>query len=84
MEFFDKLVGEQMKTMDKLLYIHSEIERCQKIEQELIDLQNETELQTIKDEIKKMKKELQHIQQVFEMQTEDLIKTYQEKTQPIA
>jgi hypothetical protein len=79
MNRFDELVCEQLKTMDKLLYLQSEIERCQQIEQELIQLQNETELQSIQDEIQKMKMELIEIQQIFEQQTEEVIRSYQSK-----
>ncbi len=84
MNHFDELVGEQLKTMDKLLFIQSEIERCQQLEGELQLLQNETELKSIQDEILRMKVELQHIHQMFEKQTEEVVKAYQEKIQPIA
>jgi hypothetical protein len=78
MEDFNRLVAEQMKTMEKLLYLQSELERCQQIEQELIELQQQTKLNSIKEEIAKMKQELKDIHQIFEKQTEDVIKTYQE------
>jgi hypothetical protein len=78
LEDFNRLVAEQMKTMEKLLYLQTELERCQQIEQELITLQQQTKLQTIKEEIATMKQELKEIHQVFEKQTEEVIKTYQE------
>ncbi|WP_078549844.1 YgaB family protein [Litchfieldia alkalitelluris] len=84
MNHFEELVGEQLKTMDKLLFIQSEIERCQQIEAELQSLQKETELQSIQEEITKMKVELQMIHEMFERQTEEVVKTYQDKVQPIA
>lgn len=84
MNRFDQLVNEQLKTMDKLLFIQSEIERCQQLEKELVTLQNQTELDSIQQEIKKMKTELRHIQETFEIQTEEVIRTYQERQQPIA
>lgn len=33
---FENLVQGQMEIMDKLLYLQAEIERCQKIEKELV------------------------------------------------
>lgn len=83
MDHFDNLVSEQLKTMEKLLFIQSEIERCQEIEAELLQLQNETELQTIQDEIKNMKQELTNIHEIFQKQTEEVIQSYQDKLQQI-
>ncbi|MFD2442418.1 YgaB family protein [Bacillus sp. CGMCC 1.16607] len=77
MNQFNRLVSEQMKTMEKLLFIQAEIERCQEIEEELIALQKETELGSVQDEITRMKEELKDIQQVFESQTEEVIRSYQ-------
>jgi uncharacterized protein YoaH (UPF0181 family) len=74
---FDQLVGEQLKTMDKLLYLQSEIERCQEIMSELIALQDETKIHSVKDEIEQKKKELNRIQEVFEQQTEEVIRSYE-------
>jgi len=84
MNRFDDLVSEQLKTMDKLLFIQSEIERCQKLEAELQELEKETELLAIKAEINNMKLELQQIHKIFEEQTEEVVRTYQQKIQPIA
>ncbi|MBE4910491.1 hypothetical protein IMZ08_20860 [Bacillus luteolus] len=84
MNRFDQLVSEQLKTMDKLLFIQSEIERCQQLEKELITLQNQTELDSIQAEISNMKLELRQIQETFEHQTEEVIRTYQDRQQPIA
>jgi hypothetical protein len=77
MEPFDRLVSEQLKTMDQLLFLQSEIERCQAIEEELIELQNEAKLQSIQEEIQQMKQQLKEIQQIFEKQTEEVIQSYQ-------
>ncbi|WP_449539084.1 YgaB family protein [Ferdinandcohnia sp. Marseille-Q9671] len=79
MNNFNELVGEQLKTMDKLLFIQSEIERCQEIEAQILELQKETELQSIQDEIKRMQKELLQIHELFHQQTEEVIKSYQGK-----
>ncbi|MFZ3590972.1 YgaB family protein [Bacillus sp. DJP31] len=76
MSLFDQIVREQLKTIDKLLFLHSEIERCQQLELELKDLQNKTELQSLKEEIQIMKTELKQIQYTFEQQTEEVITSY--------
>ncbi|WP_299094688.1 YgaB family protein [uncultured Metabacillus sp.] len=74
---FDQLVGEQLKTMDKLLYLQSEIERCQDIMKRMNALQDEAKIDSIQDEIEEMKLELNRIQQVFEKQTEEVIRSYE-------
>jgi YgaB-like protein len=74
---FEQLVGEQLKTMDKLLYLQSEIERCQDIKQQLIALQDEANVHSVQDAIEQMKIELNRIQEVFEQQTEEVIRTYE-------
>jgi len=78
MDQFNELVSMQMKTMDKLLYLQSELERCQQIEQQLITLRQNTELGEIREEIDRMKEELQDIHRTFEEQTEEVIRSYQE------
>ncbi|WP_026581722.1 YgaB family protein [Bacillus sp. J33] len=78
MKNFNILVSEQMKTMEKLLYLQSELERCQEIEEELKAIQQETELESVQYEIARMKAELKEIHRVFEEQTEEVIRSYQE------
>lgn len=78
MNHFSRLVSEQMMTMEKLLYLQSELERCQEIEEQLLTLQSETELESIQIDINQMKKELKEIQEVFEKQTEEVIQSYRE------
>lgn len=78
MKGFNYLVSEQMQTMEKLLYLQSELERCEEIEDELIMLQQETELESIQMEIASMKRDLKEIHQIFEYQTEEVIRSYQE------
>lgn len=80
MNHFNRLVSEQMVTMEKLLYLQAELERCQEIEEELQNLQNETELESIQIDIDQMKKELKEIQLMFERQTEEVINSYREMT----
>lgn len=75
---FDRLVTEQMKTMDRLLFLQGELERCQEIETQLGELQQESKLESVQLEIKRMKEELKEIQQIFETQTEEVIRSYQE------
>ncbi|TCN18816.1 YgaB family protein [Mesobacillus foraminis] len=78
MDQFNELVSTQMKTMDKLLYLQSELERCQQIEKQLITLRQNAELDEVREEIDRMKDELKDIHRVFEEQTEEVIRTYQE------
>ncbi|KKK36041.1 hypothetical protein WQ57_21575 [Mesobacillus campisalis] len=78
MDQFNELVSTQLKTMDKLLYLQSELERCQQIEQQLITLRQNTELEEIREEIDRMKAELKDIHRIFEEQTEEVIRSYQD------
>ena len=80
MNHFNRLVSEQMATMEKLLYLQAELERCQQIEEELQTLQNETDLESIQIDIQIMKKELKEIQSMFEKQTEEVINSYRESS----
>ena len=63
MQEFNRLVAKQMQTMDRLLFLQSELERCQEIENELKELQQESQVASVQLEITKMKKELKDIQQ---------------------
>ncbi|NHM33304.1 YgaB family protein [Neobacillus terrae] len=83
MENFNRLVAEQMKTMEKLLFLQSELERCQEIEEELLQIQNGTELESVQLEVKRMKEELKEIQKTFEKQTEEVISSYCQKDEII-
>jgi predicted PilT family ATPase len=76
---FNELVSEQLETMDKLLYLQSEIERCQDLEEELLQLQEMTKVESIKREIASKKKELKEIQKMFQRQTDDVIRSYQKE-----
>ncbi|MFJ7976830.1 YgaB family protein [Peribacillus sp. JNUCC 23] len=79
MREFDRLINEQLKTMDKLLFLQTELERCQAIEKELYDLERKSQVGTLHDEIKQMKQELNDIQNQFEKQTEEVIQYYQKE-----
>ncbi|WP_066298888.1 YgaB family protein [Bacillus sp. FJAT-29937] len=78
MKNFNHLVSEQMQTMEKLLFLQSELERCEEIEEELNALQEETELESLQIEIANLRKELKDIHQLFETQTEEVIQSYQD------
>jgi len=78
MDQFNRLVSKQMVTMEKLLYLQAELERCQQIEAELLALQNQTNLEAIQVDIQKKKAELKEIQVMFEKQTEEVINSYRE------
>ena len=78
MNHFNRLVSEQLVTMEKLLYLQGELERCQEIQEQLLALQNETELESVQFDINQMKKELKEIQEIFEKQTEEVIQSYRE------
>lgn len=83
MEQFNRLVSEQMQTMEKLLFLQAELERCQEVEQQLSELQEEDQLNHIQNEIVRMKQELKEIQQTFQRQTEEVIQSYQSEHQLI-
>jgi hypothetical protein len=79
MSQFNKLITDQLKTMDKLLFLQSEIERCQEIEKELAELQQQAKMDSIHKEIAAMKHELKEIQEVFQEQTNEVIQVYSEE-----
>ncbi|QHE60768.1 hypothetical protein FHE72_06730 [Rossellomorea vietnamensis] len=76
---FNELVSVQLGTMDKLLYLQSEIERCQALEEELIELQEMTKAELIQKEILRKKKDLREIQKTFQEQTDEVIRSYQKE-----
>ncbi|QED46957.1 YgaB family protein [Cytobacillus dafuensis] len=77
MKTFNSLVSEQMQTMEKLLFLQSELERCEELEEELNSIQQETELESIQIEIANLKRELKEIHLLFENQTEEVIRSYE-------
>ncbi|MEH7884768.1 YgaB family protein [Bacillus sp. JJ1609] len=78
MDKFNELVSTQMQTMEKLLYLQSELERCQEIEKQLDALKQNAELEELRVEIDRKKQELHEIHRMFEKQTEEVIHTYQQ------
>ena len=51
MQEFNRLVAKQMQTMDRLLFLQSELERCQEIENVLKELQQESQVASVQLEI---------------------------------
>lgn len=76
---FDDLVSRQLETMDHLIKIQEEIERCQEIENQLFELEDLTKLTSIQDEIHLMRTELKAIQHTFLLQTQQIIKSFSEE-----
>ncbi|WP_338473272.1 YgaB family protein [Niallia sp. XMNu-256] len=77
MQEFNRLVAEQIRTMDRLLFLQSELERCEEIQKQLQELQQASQAENVQLEILKMREELKDIQQKFEIQTEEVIRSYQ-------
>lgn len=80
MKEFDLLISSQLQTMEKLLSLQSEMERCQQIKEQLIP--SDDKYREIQADIDDMKTELHTIQKVFEKQTEEVIRVYQ-KQEPL-
>jgi YgaB-like protein len=79
MQVFDELVSRQLQTMDQLIKIQEEIERCQEIENQLFELEDLSKLSSIQDEIYIMRTELKAIQNTFLLQTQQIIKSFSEE-----
>lgn len=79
MQVFDDLVRRQLQTMDHLIKIQEEIERCQEIENQLFELEDLSKLSSIQDEIHIMRTELKAIQNTFLLQTQQIIKSFSEE-----
>lgn len=77
MEEFNRLINTQLKTMEKLLYVQSEIERCQDIEKNFQATQEEDKADAVREEVRIRKQELEKIHEMFEKQTEDVIHYFQ-------
>ena len=79
MQVFDELVSRQLETMDQLINIQEEIERCQEIENQLYELEDLSKLSSIQDEIHIMRTELKAIQNTFLLQTQQIIKSFSDE-----
>ncbi|MBP0727184.1 hypothetical protein J5Y03_18710 [Bacillus sp. RG28] len=79
MQLFDDLVTRQIETMDQLIKIQEEIERCQEIENQLFELEDLAKLSIIQEEIDIMREELKAIQHTFQIQTQQIIKSFSDE-----
>jgi len=79
MQSFDDLVTRQIETMDQLIKIQEEIERCQEIENQLYELEDLAKLSIIREEIDLMRDELKAIQNTFQIQTQQIIKSFSDE-----
>jgi AAA+ ATPase superfamily predicted ATPase len=79
MQLFDDLVTRQIETMDQLIKIQEEIERCQEIENQLYELEDLAKLSIIREEIDIMREELKAIQHTFQIQTQQIIKSFSDE-----
>jgi AAA+ ATPase superfamily predicted ATPase len=79
MQLFDDLVTRQIETMDQLIKIQEEIERCQEIEIQLYELEDLAKLSIIREEIDIMRDELKAIQHTFQIQTQQIIKSFSDE-----
>ncbi|KFN03959.1 stress-induced protein [Bacillus clarus] len=77
MNAFDKLVGEQLETMDELLKLQAHLEKYQQIEMSERDVCNKKELHFIRQEIHKTELALQLLHKKFEKQTNDVIHSFE-------
>lgn len=72
---FDRLIGEQLRTMERLLFLQSEIEKCQEMQSQLCALQGIDD--DVEQKIEQHKIELEEIQERFNKQTEEVIYHFQ-------
>jgi hypothetical protein len=79
MQLFDDLVTRQIEIMDQLIKIQEEIERCQEIENQLHELEDLAKLSIIREEIDLMRGELKAIQHTFQIQTQQIIKSFSDE-----
>ncbi|MCP8970977.1 YgaB family protein [Ectobacillus ponti] len=79
MNEFDRLVGEQLRTMDQLLDLQLELERCQQLEQTYMKQNDAAGLQQVQENLRQKKETLLHVQQVFEAQTQQVIHSFQQE-----
>ncbi|MGE6618435.1 YgaB family protein [Bacillus mycoides] len=77
MNDFDKLVGEQLETMDELLKLQSHLENYQQIEMSERDTCDKKELHFIRQEIYRTEIALKLLHEKFEQQTNNVIQSFE-------
>lgn len=77
MSDFDKLVGEQLETMDELLKLQSHLEKYQQIEMSGRDTCDKKELHFIRQEIYRTEIALKLLHEKFERQTNNVIQSFE-------
>ena len=77
MNDFDKLVGEQLETMDELLKLQAHLEKYQQIEMSEKDTCDKKELHFIRQEIYRTELALKLLHEKFEEQTNSVIQSFQ-------
>ncbi|HDR7565499.1 TPA: stress-induced protein [Bacillus mycoides] len=77
MNDFDKLVGEQLETMDELLKLQSHLEKYQQIEMSGRDTCDKKELHFIRQEIYRTEIALKLLHKKFEQQTNNVIQSFE-------
>ncbi|WP_113604632.1 YgaB family protein [Staphylococcus aureus] len=76
MNDFDKLVGEQLETMDELLKLQAHLEKYQQIEMSEKDTCDKKELHFIRQEIYRTELALKMLHEKFEEQTNSVIQSF--------
>ncbi len=79
MKQFDLLVSEQLKTMDQLLDLQTELERYKSLEYLREGERDEESLRELRVEIQKRQQELHQLHLIFEQQTKQVIESFQQE-----
>ncbi|PEC87005.1 stress-induced protein [Bacillus cereus] len=77
MNDFDKLVREQLETMDELLKLQAHLEKYQQIEMSEKDTYDKKELHFIRQEIYRTELALKLLHEKFEEQTNSVIQSFE-------
>ncbi len=77
MNSFDKLVGEQLQTMDELLKLQAHLEKYQQIETNEQEIYDKKDLHFIRQEIQKTEEALKLLHEKFERQTNEVIHSFE-------